>query len=964
MGTRGALVGRQAERERLVDALDEARLGNGSLVLLAGEAGVGKTRLAEEIAEAFEGPVLVGRPSRSGAAPYGPIAAILRGYLRATPGGLAACGPLLAHLALILPELGERAEASDRATLSEALRRAFEEVARERPAVIVLDDMQWSDEATLELLPELAEPLGRLTLLMIAAYRSDGLPRGHMLRRARHELRRADLLDELTISPLGPDETARLLAEILEGEPAPSLARTVHDRTQGLPFFVEELARALLLTDSVIPGRRGLELAEAGEVPVPDTIRDAVLISASELTAQARESADAAAVAGESFDLEIVGEITSPAGVAELVERGLVTDAGHGRGAFRHALTREALYADIPWLERRRLHARLGEILDPRGGTSIELAGHWLAAREADRARDALLRAEQESRALHAYRDAAAAGRQALELWPPGHDEERRIETLESYASSAELSGELAEAARAWREIAGIRTERGGGERLAEAQRRLAAVYDLKGDRDSAFAARAGAAEAFNAGGRPGEAAIERLAMANYMRARADYSAAIELTEAATGDADHADRIDLRLRARGLEGVVRAKRGEYEEGLRMVRDGLAAALDHDLTPVAAELYQRLGLVLYDGADYRRAQEALDSALDLCNTSGEGDVIACQTCILYVLRECGEWAEALKLGRELIDAGDAIWVAEGLIGAIHAYQGKLHSARRMLRSSYGTASQVGHFNMTVDTTGALAWVAAAQDADAEAADHYRAVVATWQRSEDHHYAITGLRRGAGFFARRGDLAGAHDCSEALTQIASRIGRAEALAGLAYAIGETALANGDSDTAAEQLGQSLELHRGMDVPYERAEIELRAGVALAAAGEREPALERLSDAYRTARKLGARPLATEAAKEVSALGESVVQRLGRRGEADADGAGLSRRELQVVRLVAVGRTNREIAQELFLSPRTVDMHVRNILRKLDARSRVAAAHRAGELGLLATSAPSSSRPIPDS
>ena len=120
--------------------------------------------------------------------------------------------------------------------------------------------------------------------------------------------------------------------------------------------------------------------------------------------------------------------------------------------------------------------------------------------------------------------------------------------------------------------------------------------------------------------------------------------------------------------------------------------------------------------------------------------------------------------------------------------------------------------------------------------------------------------------------------------------------------------------------------------------------------AAVGERELALERLGDAYRAARRLGARPLAAQAAGEVAKLGESVAARLGPRAEADAGGAGLSRRELEVLRLVAVGRTNREIARDLFLSPRTVDMHVRNILRKLDCRSRVEAAGRARELGLV--------------
>ena len=186
---------------------------------------------------------------------------------------------------------------------------------------------------------------------------------------------------------------------------------------------------------------------------------------------------------------------------------------------------------------------------------------------------------------------------------------------------------------------------------------------------------------------------------------------------------------------------------------------------------------------------------------------------------------------------------------------------------------------------------------------------------------------------------------------MPRIASDTGHAEALAALAHAIGETALADGDAATAAEQLAQAVELHRDLDIPFERAEVELRAGVALAAAGERELALERLGDAYRLARKLGARPLAAEAAREVAALGESVERAPGARARRTPSGAGLTRRELEVMRYVAVGRTNREIAQELFLSPRTVDMHVRNILRKLDCRSRVEAAHRAGELGLLA-------------
>ena len=619
-----------------------------------------------------------------------------------------------------------------------------------------------------------------------------------------------------------------------------------------------------------------------------------------------------------------------------------------GTGTFRHALTREALYADIPWLQRRSLHRRLAEELERTGAGSGERAAQWLGAREEGRAREALLEAARESCAVHAYRDAARAAQQALELWPEGEELEGRLAALDLYARSAEYSGQLAEAARALREACAIEAANGAGLELAEAQRRLGGVHDLRGDRDAAATARRAAADAFASQGRPAEAAVELMALANYLRASAEYSAATELTQAALREAERAERVDLRARALGLDGVVREKGGD-PDGLQTVREGLALALEHDLTSVAAELYQRLSLALYDSADYRRAREALDSALELCEAGDSGTEVACVTCLVYVLRESGEWDEALSLSRELIESDTAVWVAEGLMGVILGYQGKFASARRLLVPAHAAATKVDHFNMSVDTASGLAWVAAAQGEAEQATEHYRWLLDRWERSEDHHYAVRGLRQGAAFLARQGDLRAAQGCSEVLATIAADTGGREALAALAHSIGEAALAEGDAATAAEQMGHAVEAHRTLDTPLERAEISLRAGVAAAAAGDRELGLERLGDAYRLARKLGARPLAAEAADEVTALGESVVGRLGRR--ADAGEHGLTRRELEVMRHVAAGQTNKEIAQELFLSPRTVDMHVRNILRKLDCPSRAAAASRAGELGLLA-------------
>src|SRR4051794_12353018 len=952
MELRSALVGRETERDALAQAVERARRGQGALLLLSGEAGVGKTRLAEEVAAGSGQFVLRGAASSNGRGPYAPLVALLRCYLRANPDGLQGESRLRPHLAILLPELGRQASSSDRATLTEAIRCALERISDDGHAVMILDDLQWSDEATLELLASLGEALEEMSLLLIAAYRSDGLPRDHMLRWLRNELRRGGRLDEMTLAPLDRAGTAQVLEQLLAGKPSQSLVAALHDRTQGVPFFVEEMARALRASGRLQPGPRGLELAGAGDVPVPETIRDAVLLSLAQLSDEGRAAAEAAAVVGQSVDLSLLGELAPEAGVAELMRHGLLNEHGAGRASFRHALSREALYADVPWLRRRALHRQVAEALEAGGGESMEIATHWLGAREAAQARSALVRAARESEAVHAYRDATKAGRQALELWPGDEDAPGRTEALERYARCAELASELSEAVRAWRELAALRDSAGEPVEVAEAQRRLAAVYELKGERETAFAARRLAVEAFAGAGHAAEAATERLAMANHRRVGAKYSDALELARAATADASRASRTDLRARALGLEGVARARLGEYDEGLETVRGALALALEHDLSAVAAELYQRLGMVLYDSADYRRAEEALDTALGLCRIDGdEGTEVACVTCLVYVLRECGEWSRAAKLGRELIDAGTAVWVCEGLLGAIHGFQGKLASARRMLESSLATSRPLGHFHMWVDSVAGMAYVAAAEGAGDEAASHCRTLLERWEQSEDHHFCIWGLHWASGFLAGRGDRAGVRVCADALTQIASTTGHAYALGALAHAIGENAMLDGDAETAAEQLGRAVEIYRGLEVPFERALVELRAGVALAACGEREPALERLGDAYRTARKVGARPLAAEAAREVAELGESVSARLGARAHADANGAGLSRRELEVVRLIAVGRTNREVAQELYLSPRTVDMHVRNILRKLDCRSRVEAAHRAGELNLLA-------------
>ncbi len=693
---------------------------------------------------------------------------------------------------------------------------------------------------------------------------------------------------------------------------------------------------------------------------MPETIRDAVLLRTMGLTDAGRAAAEAAAVVGSEFRLDLAPTID------ELLQAGLIVESRPDHGAFRHSLVRGAIYEGIPWRRRRDLHAAFADALEFGGGANGAIAAHRLAAGDRERALDAFLAAAHELARVHAHRDAAAAALKALDLWRDGERPAERLAALDTYARSAELAGDLAEATRALREAVAFRQAatddaRVGGDgphghaaALGVTARHLAGLYELQGDRERALLARRDAVTAFDLGKRPGEAAAERLVLAAYGQSAGRHQEAAALALAAAADAQRAGRSDLRARALGLEGVARAKRGEYAEGMEAIRAGLALALEHELTIEAAELYQRLATAMESAADYVGARTALNTAVGLCAATGaSGQEHTCLSCMAYVLRELGEWDEASALCRDLgagsARADDAL-VADGVLGSILGFRGDVRAARPLLLRCRATAARLDVVSMFCDSAAALGWLDLHAGDITAAAEQSRAVLERWERSEDHHYAVWGLRVAAEIFARHGDLPRARAAASALSSIAADTGHADALAALAHALGEIALAEHEPDAAADKLTRALDLHAGLEVPFERAQIALRAGVALAAAGQREAALERMEESYRAARRLNAKPLAAACAAEFDRLGEPLERRLGRRAAAQHAAAGLSRREVEVTRLVALGRTNREIARELFLSPRTVDMHVRNILSKLNCKTRTEAASRAAELGLL--------------
>ena len=334
------LVAREQELADLLAVIRDACEGNGGLVLMAGEAGVGKTRLAHEAATASGAIVLAGGASPDGTPAYGPVVEALRAGLR-----LGANRGLHPTLALLMPELGPPPREAAPAAILEALRQGFASMAERAPAIVVLDDLQWADETTLvDVLPMLAASLMSVPLLVIGIYRSDDVPRGHSAPTAPPrpaESRAAARVRAAARStrPGRPRSPARWSTELS----SPSLAAALHERTEGVPFFIEELAGALAASGRLHAGERGVELAAGEPVPLPDTVRDAVLLRAASLSDEARALLEVAAIAGVSFALPLLVELGGESGLDEALQAGrhrrdglgcrLVPPCAHARGA-------------------------------------------------------------------------------------------------------------------------------------------------------------------------------------------------------------------------------------------------------------------------------------------------------------------------------------------------------------------------------------------------------------------------------------------------------------------------------------------------------------------------------------------------------------------------------------------------------------------------------------------------------
>lgn len=982
---RKSLVGRVPELARIEAALSAARSGELSGVLLAGEAGVGKTRLVAEVkarASSEGWTVLEGASFEfDRSVPLAPFADLVRTFLLQAPPEAARRTLEVAgqELSGVVPELESQlggVRPVEALGPDEEKQRAFNGVcslvalrADSAPVLVVVEDLHWSDDASLELFLVLARRLRTRTVMLLGTYRSDEVEGS--LASAVAQLTRARLGDVIELRPFGPEETAEFVERIVgAGNLRPEVLRGLHALTEGNALFLEEVGKSLGTAVEALEANSGATQMPLGVVRPPESIREAVRRRTGRLSPGAGRVLSVAAVAGRRFEFDLLSAVTGvdEGGLVpllrELVDAHLVTEELPDRFAFRHALTQQAVLAGMLSRERRQLHLQIASaILQRSAVTDVpDLANHFFQAEAWEQAAEYARQAGE--RAMTMFSPKAAAeqfDRAVLAIETLGREPD--WELLWSRARSHDTLGDF-EPARA-----GYEAAVGAARRIGDPRKEWQGLVDLGllwSARDYHLASRhleeslrlartlddaSLLAQSLN---RVGNFHVNAL---HPREAMVLHGEALAISEHTKDEPRIAECYDLLGMASFQSADLVAADAYYERAVAAFRElddrfGLASAL-------AVRALCGGSCISDTEVACGRTQDAqlrdVEEALALAEASGwrAGAAFACAV-IAWILIARGEYQQALETGRRSLAVAEEIDHRQWVVAACCAL-GRLHGevlaeadALHYLERGFALARELQSPLWICNIGGSLVSLLA-RAGELERARVVLAEVTAHLGSKEAMHVRTSTVAAALLAIESGKPADALDMLERLEDDAERCRpvpllyhlRGAALAGLGR------LEEADANfVAAAELAASL----GLRPQLWRSQLELgrvarmrgqRARAAAAFAAARATATE-LADELRSTELL--EPFQTALERLLPAQREPTEAQAAKRAY-----EGLTARERDIASLIARGLTNRAIAESLTLSERTVEAHVSNILAKLTLTSRAQIATWATERGL---------------
>jgi len=971
----GAFVGRDPDAARLGELLGLGSESASGMVLLSGDAGIGKTRLLAEVTRRARGEgwtVLVGHclGEAGQSMPYLPFSEMLTRLEAADPSSVERTMSAHSALAALFPARRRVASEPDHTTpdtldqreLVEAAHAAFDGISWEAPLLLVVEDVHWADQSSRDLLTLFFTRGFGGRVSIVASYRSDDLHRRHPLRSTLAHWSRLGDLVRYDLEPLS-DAAVRELVRSVESRPlSEPQVRTVVERAEGNAFFAEELVAASAL----------------GQTGVAEDLSRLLLVRFDQLGAAGQHVVRMASAHGRHVSHPLLlsvaglGDAELDQGLRDSVEHHVLVPTDSGGYAFRHALLAETVYDDLLPGERVRAHERYAAALgsDPSLGTWADVARHAAAAGDREAALDASLHAGDSAMSVGGPEEAWRHYRTALSLMPDRHPdadrltiracaaltakgqaskglallEERlsrrapdedavgRAELLAALATTARLTESTLDTLAATKEGLGLLDGADLSERPnAQVRARLlgARVQALvdRGRDEEAVRAAAEAVEAATAAGLPEVAAEVRVVEARVLERVGDPETSRDTLEriiATTSDAGDPATV----RALHHLGSLHHRLGRLDQAVDVYRRGAEAgrAAGRAWAPYAFDSRLLAGVAAYEVGRWPDALAILELDGEEAPQPGEAMLRAAR---LYI--EAGRGSSGY--GGEL-DAIRPWWEEDGLVAVLaggaaidlHGHAGDLTAALAAHDDAVEVLGRIWHRHFQAQTRLSALLLG-------QLAAHIQRVP-TAERAHLLSRGKDALADAEEVWARVSEVPGQHG-PEAQAWIARA--RAEAVR-LRWLGGEPVEPAG----LAQGWREAVALFEVYGHRYEVARSQARLGAALQAAGD-PTASEVLQAALATAHDLGAEPLLAEIR---SAGGRT--QGAGR--PADRLGEALTPREQEILGLVALGRSNRQIGTQLFISAKTASVHVSNIIAKLGVSGRGEAVAVARERGLL--------------
>jgi DNA-binding CsgD family transcriptional regulator len=964
-------VGRASELELLEGAL--ARLGSDGpqIVVVSGEAGIGKTRLIDELVNRHaDGRALVLRGGcvevTRGELPYAPLVQALRSLARQMEPAelLEVLGPARPELARLLPELGEAAADPSNPALAQT--RLFElmlgaacRLSERQPLVLVLEDLHWSDPSTRDFLTFLVNSLTDESIMLLGSYRTEEVAASHPMRAFLAGLARSGAL-RIELDPLTESDVAEQLEAIYESAPGPGVTRKIFKLSQGNPFFAEELAAA-------------------GDDELPPTLRDLLLVRVEGLAAPARRLLALLAIAGRPVEHSALAELsgfddsTMDEAVREAMQKHVIVPDGNQCYVFRHALVREAVYSDLLPAEKARFHGAFAALLKDAAqspSTSAELAYHCHMTGDLAEALPFSYRAGVQSKNAYAFVEARKHFDRCLEIWDQVSDPEKlvevdRVTVLSQTAECCSLAGDIERSVTLTRAALDLVDEKADAVRAGMLHERLGRYLWTAADGTGSLRAYREAVRLVPATPPTNERATVLASEGQILMLVARYGEAIELCEEAIAIARPLNEASIEAHALCSLGPATAFMGRLDDAEGFMRDARRISEETGDAQNLGRSYVNHSTVLGIAGRPRAGLELANEGQDVARRWGiarsfgtwmKGEAA-------FHLLALGRPHEAELLCREILrgDPAGYAGVAHLLLAQAALDRGDLGLVEEHLAPTRADAPAWNSLEYDVPLLAVSAEAAAAQGRFADARRAVTEGLKLTAEGDDRFFTavlcsvgmrVEADRAGAASRSRGADSD--LDRDEVIERLLQEATRAETLevppvaAHVATCRAEHSRLDGRSDPGL--WAGAAALWAGVEQPNRALYARWREAEALLQS-QKEPARARdlLHEAHGAARALNARVLE----REIEALAERGRISLDATATATTGGAddlGLTARELEVLLLLTGGLSNKEIADELFISAKTASVHVSRILMKLGVTSRVEAAGIAHKRGLM--------------